>query len=340
MRYKNLFVEQHDSNDCAAACLAMVSKYYGKDFSITKLRDVLGTDIQGTPLKGLVDGAKRLGYDAKLVSITKEVIHDKFTLPAICYVRNSFGAGHFVVLQKVYRKKVLILDPAIGVKKIKIDEFFNFFDGYIVFLYPNNGFKLNNNKEKSTTFKQFMALLKPQKKLFIYAIVASIFLTVLGIFSSLFNKVMMDEVLPYYLKDLLIAYSIGFGCVAIIRVILGAVRQHLVLYLSQRIDLPMMLSYFKHVYRLPINFFATRKVGDITTRFQDAYVIKNILTNAMLTLIIDILLAVVTAIIMILMSWQLFLVILAITVLSGILIYCYKGLYKKLNKSKWSRGLG
>lgn len=333
MNVKKVYLEQHDSNDCGAACLAMILKFYGKDFTITKIRDVVGTDINGTPINGLHHGAERLGFAVKKIRIKKEVMAEQFTLPAICHVRTPEGASHFVVLYKVKNNKVLILDPAKGILKQSIDNFFKYFDGLILLMYPDVNF-MKNDINSPSLFKNYMQLLKPQKRLFFYAILASLILTALGIFISLFDKVLMDEILPYKLKNLLVAYSIGFGIAIIIKVLLSVIRQHLIIYLSQRIDLPLMLGYFRHIFKLPINFFASRKIGDITTRFQDAFVIKNILTNSMLTIIIDITLAVVTAIIMLTMSWKLFLIILVITVLSAILIYCYKGLYKKLNKKQ------
>ena len=337
MKAKKILIEQHDSNDCGAACLAMICKYYGKDFTITKIRDIVGTDINGTPINGLHHGAETLGFDVKKVRITKDVFFEGFTLPAVCHIRTTDGGSHFIVLYKVTKNKVVVLDPAQGIVKYTPDEFFEIFDGIILFLYPNYSFK-TSEETKSSVFKSFTTLLKSQKKLFLYAIIGSVILTLLGIFSSLFNKVLMDEILPYALKDLLFAYTLGFGAVVIIRVLLGAVRQHLVLYLSQRIDLPLMLGYFKHVFKLPIGFFESRKIGDITTRFQDAFVIKNILTNAFLTAIIDVILAVATAVIMIMMNWKLFLIISIITILSAALIYGYKGLYKKLNKKQMEQG--
>lgn len=105
---RNIFIEQFDSNDCGCACLAMICKFYGKDFSITKLRDILGTDIQGTPINGIHHGAEDLGFDCRKARITKDVMHDAFTLPVICHWRTEGGASHFVVLSKVCKKNVAI----------------------------------------------------------------------------------------------------------------------------------------------------------------------------------------------------------------------------------------
>lgn len=73
-------------------------------------------------------------------------------------------------------------------------------------------------------------------------------MTVLGIVSSLFNKIIMDEVLPYNLKGLLTATLIIFAAVAATQIFIEFVRSWIMLFLSQRIDIPLMLGYFRHIY--------------------------------------------------------------------------------------------
>ena len=117
MSYKKNLVKQHDITDCAAACLATLSMYYKKELTITKLRDVLGTDIKGTTLKGLESGAKELGFDTKAVRVDKSSFQSKYTLPAIAHLVTKEGLSHFVVIHKIKKDKAIILDPAKGVEK-------------------------------------------------------------------------------------------------------------------------------------------------------------------------------------------------------------------------------
>ncbi len=337
MSYKKNLVKQHDATDCAAACLATVCMYYKKEITITKLRDVLGTDIKGTTLKGLEDGARGLGFDTRAIRVDKEGFKSKYTLPAIAHVITKEGLSHFVVIHKVKKEKVTILDPAKGVMKEEIDEFFKRFDGILLLLIPNNEFVVEKNNSGSMLSK-FISLLTPHKSLFIYSIIASIILTVLGIASSFFNKILMDEILPYSLKNQLTIFSIGFLILGLTQILISAIRQHMLLYLSQKIDIPLLLGYFKHVYRLPMKFFASRKVGDILTRFSDAFTIKNILTSVSLSLIIDIILAVVSAVILSIMNKSLFMVVLILTAISAALVYIFKGPYKKINIEQMEAG--
>ena len=337
MRGNSYLVKQHDITDCAAACLAMVCMYYKKEITITKLRDILGTDIKGTTLLGLENGAKRLGFDTRAIRVDKEGFKSKYTLPAIAHVITKEGLSHFVIVHKVTKKKVVILDPAKGKEKKDIDEFFESFDGILLLLVPNNEFKPGKVKGQGIISK-FIQLLLPQKSLFFYSIVTSAILTILGIGSAFFNKVLMDEILPYGLKNQLNIFVIGFLFLAITQTLLGAIRQHMLLYLSQKIDIPLLLGYFKHVYKLPMKFFAARKVGDILTRFSDAFTIKNILTSVSLSLIMDIVLATVSACILYVMNQTLFIVILVLTIISAALIYIFKGPYKKINLEQMEAG--
>ena len=152
------------------------------------------------------------------------------------------------------------------------DEFYSSFTGAMLILKPDEEF-VSEKIKGGKIFDRFVRLLLPQKKLFIFSIIASILLTVLGIVSSLFNKIIMDEILPYRLKNTLLLMLIIFAIIAVTQVIIDFVRQWMMLYLSQKIDIPLMLGYFKHIYGLPMKFFSTRKTGDIITRFSDAFTI-------------------------------------------------------------------
>ena len=80
----------------------------------------------------------------------------------------------------------------------------------------------------------------------------------------------MDEVLPYGLNNLLVTLILVFSVVSITSTLIGFVRQWVLIHLSIKIDIPLMLGYFGHIFNLPMKFFATRKTGDITTRYSDA----------------------------------------------------------------------
>ena len=378
MRYT--YVRQHDTTDCAAASLAMVCLHYKKEITITRLRDMMGTDMKGTNLIGLQKAANELGFNTAAVRVDRENFLSDFTLPCIAQVITDQGLAHFVVVfkkttikdddarrkhvlkeeelkadkSKKYKCKdyVVIGDPAKDLKKISIDEFYKNFTGVLLLMNPTAEFKggsakkpgtsvngtakdANGKDEKSakgSMFKRYLDLLLPQKKLFVYAILSSVILTAIGIVSTVFNKALMDEVLPYGLKSLLVSLIIVFSVVNLTSTLLGTVREWILIFLSIKIDIPLMLGYFEHVYKLPMKFFATRKTGEITTRYSDASTIKSVFTNIALSIVMDIVMAVGVGIVLFRMNSSLFSITLFSTVLSLLLVIIFKQPYKRINE--------
>ena len=158
MRYT--FVKQHDATDCAAACLAMVCLHYKKETTITKLRDMMGTDLKGTNLIGLSNCADKLGFVSQAVRVDKEGFLSDYTLPAIANVITKEGLSHFVVVFKITKKHVIIGDPAKDLEKLEIDEFYKNFTGTLLLLKPNQAFV--GGKEKDVKmFSRYVKLLLP-----------------------------------------------------------------------------------------------------------------------------------------------------------------------------------
>lgn len=331
MRYT--FVKQHDITDCAAACMAMVCLHYKKETTITKLRDMMGTDLKGTNLIGLSTCAEKLGFVSQAVKVDKEGFLSDYTLPAIANIVTKEGLSHFVVIFKITKKYVVIGDPARDLERIEIEEFYKKFTGALLLLKPNNEFKTGKIKGVNI-FNRYMKLLLPQKKLFIYALIASLIVTLLGIISSLFNNIIYDEILPYGQKDVLKMMLLVFLGISLTSTFLSFIRQWILLHLSIKIDIPLMLGYFEHIYKLPMKFFSTRKTGDITTRFSDAFTVKNIFTSIALSLVMDISMALISGVILFNMNPKLFGIIVIMTIISIILVFIFKQPYKKINEEQ------
>ena len=331
MRYT--FIKQHDATDCAAACLAMVCLHYKKETTITRLRDMMGTDLKGTNLIGLSKCADMLGFASQAVRVDREGFLSEYTLPAIANIVTKEGLSHFVVVFKITKKYVVIGDPAKDLERIEIDEFYKSFTGALLLLKPNEAF-VGGKQKGMKMFDRYVKLLLPQKKLFAYVILASFLLTALGIISSLFNNIIYDEILPYQQKDVLKVMLLVFLGITITQTLVSFVRQWMLMHLSIKIDIPLMLGYFEHIYKLPMKFFASRKTGDITTRFSDAFTIKDVFTNIALSLIMDISMALISGIILFQMNPKLFAIIFFMTIVSILLVFIFKQPYKKINEEQ------
>ncbi|AEV69885.1 peptidase domain-containing ABC transporter [Acetivibrio clariflavus] len=325
-------IKQHDITDCGAACLATISRQYGLRIPITKIRETAGTDRQGTNVYGLIKAAEQLGFTAKAVRGDKEAFFSEFPLPAIAHVVVDNSLLHYVVIHKITKKEVIVADPAKGVVKYTPEEFFMIWTGILILLVPSAQFKKGN--ETRGIFSRFFGLLAPQKRLIINIFFASLIYTVLGILGSFYYKFMMDDILPNNLSKTLHIVSIGIILLNVFKILLNAFRSHLLLYLSQKLDISLILGYYNHVLQLPMNFFGTRKVGEIVSRFMDASKVREAISGATLTIMIDTLMAIAGGIILYSQSAYLFAIAFIMVIAYAIIVFSFNKPIRDINRKQ------
>ena len=336
-------IKQHDITDCGAACLATISKQNGYKIGITKIREVAGTDKQGTNAFGVIKAAEQLGFSAKGVKGNKEAFFSEFPLPCIAHVIVDGNLLHYVVIHKITKKQVIIADPAVGIVKLTPEEFFGEvheegkppkyqWSGVLILLVKNETF--HKGDETKGLFSRFFHLLIPQKNLLLHIFAASLMYTVLGILAAFYFQELLDSVLPDGLKKTLMTLSIGVILLNAFKVLLNAFRSHLLLYLSQKLDIALLLGYYRHVLELPMSFFGTRKVGEIISRFNDAGKVRDAISGATLTIMIDTLMAVAGGIILYIQNAKLFGITVIMIVLYIVIVACFQKWYEKLNRQQ------
>jgi ATP-binding cassette subfamily B protein len=324
-------IKQQDIQDCGPACIATISKQYGLKMPVSKIREAAGTDLEGTSVYGVVQAAQKLGFRTKAARVEKkEEIYDNLPVPFIAHVIIDNVLLHFVVVHKVTKKYILVADPGRGMMKYKPEEFFKIWDDILIFLNPTA--KFEKGDETKGLFKRFWGLIKVQKGLLVNIFIASILITVLGIAGSFYYKFLIDDILPNNLANNLHSLSIAMLTLLICKVITEFFRKILFIYMSQNIDVPLLLGYYNHVIKLPMNFFGTRKVGEIISRFNDGDKIRNAISSVTLTLMIDVLMTVVGGTILYLQNEKLFFTCFVPIVLYLSLVFGFKSKLKKVNR--------
>ena len=325
-------IKQYDITDCGAACLATISKQYGLKIPITKIREVAGTDKQGTNAYGVIKAAEQLGFTAKAVRGDKEAFFSEFPLPAIAHVVMDGSLLHYVVIHKISKKEVIVADPGKGIVKYTPEEFFKLWTGVLILLVPSP--KFEKGDETKSIFSRFFGLLLPQKRLVINIFFTSLIYTVLGILGSFYFKFMMDDILPNNLTKTLHIVSIGIILLNLFKILLNAFRSHLMLYLSQKLDISLILGYYNHVLELPMNFFGTRKVGEIISRFMDASKVREAISGATLTIMIDTLMAVAGGIILYVQNSFLFGIAFLMVIAYAVIVFAFNKPIKNINRKQ------
>lgn len=317
---------QHDETDCGAACIASIAKYYGKRVSINRIRYYAGTDAMGTSGLGIVKGAENLGMSCKgMLSDTRELNPD-IPFPVICHVKKDV-IDHFVVVYGLKRNKVIVADPAEGIKKIDCSEFKNMWTGIFFVVLPEQ--KFQRTRETKGLFQRFLYLLAPYKKTVIECFVAGLILSFLGAVSAFYFRFLIDDVLYSQLKTTLNLCSFAYLVVILFQVVTELSRNQLMNFMSNKIDLMLICEYFQHILNLPMNFFTSRKTGEIISRIEDTQTIRHTVSSTTLSVVIDTCMLVIGGIFLFLFGSKLLLVAIIPVFFSTFVAWCFIKPFKR-----------
>lgn len=324
------FIEQQSSSDCGATCLAMITQYWGKRLSLTFLRNLAGVGRSGASLKNLARAAESLGYQARPVraSLTRLVEQNN---PWIAH----WQGDHYVVVYRTQGDRILIADPAQGKKEISRDEFLTSWSGYALLLDPTE--RLKEVPEEKRSLGRFIKLLIPYRSLGIQVIFASFLIQLFGLVSPMFTQIILDKVVVNKSLTTLNVFAVGILIFGVWSILLTAIRQYLLSFLSNRLDLTMIGGFIRHTLLLPLSFFASRHVGDIITRVSENQKIQRFLLNQVVLAWLDFLMGFVYLGLMLYYNWQLTLLVLALIPPIAILTLAATPLLRQVSRDVFNK---
>jgi ABC-type bacteriocin transporter len=326
----NIRVKQRDISDCGAACLASVARFYNLDVAVTKIRQHAGTNQKGTNLAGMLEAAKYLGFDAKGVRGTLESLF-QVQLPVIAHVIVNGQLQHYVVIYKISKQKISIMDPADGKSIVKkLIEFKEEWTGVLLLLVPNDDFIQGN--QKISFYRRFYDLLKPHRSILIQTLIGAVIYTLLGLSMSIFVQKIVDFVLVDGNRNLLNIMSIGMLIILSLQIILGIFKSFFMVRTGQIIDTRLILGYYKHLLKLPQQFFDNMRVGDITSRIGDAVKIRLFINDVSINLAVNLFMLLFAFMLMFTYYWKLALLLLVIIPLYSAIYLITNMLNKKVQR--------
>jgi ATP-binding cassette subfamily B protein len=271
---------QLSETDCAAACLSMILSFYGKHVSINKLRDLANVSRDGASLYGIAQAAESLGFESRGLKTSLGHLAT-IELPAIAH----WQGFHFVVLYEVKRDHVTLADPAIGLRKISREEFEKDWTGYLLLLTPTA--RIEEVEESQSKSSRFLQLLKPYRRGLAEIFLASLMLQFFGLALPIFTQVIVDNVVVHKNTSMLNTLVLGMLLVGVFQTATTALRYYLMVHTTRRIDMQMVVDFYRHVLSLPMRYFEERKVGDILKRFNENARIRDFLTGRVMGVTLD-----------------------------------------------------
>ena len=299
------FFLQQSASDCGAACLVMVGRYWGKRFSINRLRDLASVNRNGASLSGLANAAEGIGFSSRMVTASLDKLAQQ-TLPAIVH----WEGKHYVVVYKITRKQVIIADPAIGQLSLSHQEFKAGWTGYTLLLQPTA--LLKKASQTGSSLGRYFELVLPYRVIIFEIALASIAIQIFGLIVPLLTQLLLDRVVVQRSDLTLTAVGSGLLIFGLFRIAMTGLRQYLLAHTANRIDLALIVGFVDRTFRLPLSFFESRYVGDIISRIQENRKIQRFITGEALSIILDLLTVFLYIGLMLWYSWKLSLMILAL----------------------------
>ncbi len=304
MKYQSVL--QHTEEDCGAASLASITKYYRRTFTLNRIREAVGTGQQGTTLLGLKRGAETLGFNGRNVKASPELLDkiNQIPLPAIIH----WQGYHWVVLYGKRGRKYVIADPAFGIRYLSRKELAEgWVTGIMLLLEPDpvRFFAQPDDKDKIGGFRRFCQRVLPYRGILSEALLINIVLGLLSLTSPFLIQILTDDVLIRGDTQLLAAVAIAVMVMHLVSSSLKLVQSNLIAHFTQRLELGLVLEFGRAILRLPLSYYEARRSGEVVSRLRDIQEVNQLVSQAVVSLPSQFFIAVVSLGFMLFYSWQL-----------------------------------
>ncbi|MBE1301978.1 MAG: ATP-binding cassette domain-containing protein [Alteromonadaceae bacterium] len=304
---------QTEAAECGLSCLAMIAGFHGLETDLTTLRRRFSISAHGATLKQIIDIASQLNLSSRALKLDLDQLPN-LQMPCVLH----WEMKHFVVLKQVKDEGVIIHDPAVGERKLSLSEVDKLFTGVALELTPNSEFTPEVQKQ-TLRFSHFWQRIVGLKRSLGLILLLSFLLQVFAIASPYYMQTVVDDVILRQDHNLLLVLAIGFGLLLLIDTFTTYIRRIVVLNLSSSLNLQMSANVFHHLIRLPLDYFLKRHMGDVVSRFGSLATIRELMTNGIVAVVVDGVMAIIVLLVMFFYDVQLTFIVMGIVALYALL---------------------
>jgi ABC-type bacteriocin/lantibiotic exporter with double-glycine peptidase domain len=325
---------QMNEVECGAACLAMVISYYGRQTRVAEISNRYGIGRDGMTARNIVKGARDYGMRVRAISMKNNDFR-LIQLPAIVH----WQFNHFLVVEKWTPEYVDVLDPAIGRKRLTASEFDDGFTGVVIMMEPGEQFQRKGTATQLSILSYARQYIQRSPLALVQILISSLILQIFGLAVPLLTAVLINQIIPLKLYDVLTILALGMLLLLVSQFALSLLRGLLLVYLQNRIDLHMMPTFVEHLLLLPLRYFQQRSTGDILNRVSSNVVIRDTISSQFLSSILDGSLVLVYLAILFWQAWDFGVLVLAVGgVQIVVLLVSYKALLVLSNRELEAEG--
>ena len=284
-------VRQLDAMDCGPACLAYISKIYGKKYSLQYLREICYISKRGVTLLGILEAGKAIGFEVFSTKVDLDIIINKVKLyPCIIH----WDQNHFVVLNKIVktRKSKLyfyLMDPRSGFIKLNEKQFRNGWlgnndKGIVAFFEPKDEFlNISTEEQKKINYKELLSFLQPYKKKFVLLIFLVFASSLITLVFPFFTKELIDNGISQKNLNLISLILLAQLSLFLGSMIINVIRNWLTLYIGTYVSINLISDFITKLVKLPMKNFDNHMIGDLNQRIIDNERIERLITSESIT---------------------------------------------------------
>ena len=275
MSYK--YERQHGIKDCGVTCLYNIIKYYNGNISMSKLRKLTKTNENGTNVYNIVNASNSLGLKAEAYRCEFNDLSN-VKLPIIAHIKLDNKYDHFVILEKINNKKIIVQDPIRG--KVVYDEisFKKEWTGSIITFDKMNNLVKEKQNGAFINLKSYIFL---YKKILLFFLVLTILTSLFSLLNSFYLSSLYNQKNNYHIVLFL------FLLFSIFKIITDYIRNSIVFDFDNNFDSKLTNNIYKKILSLPLKYHHSRPVGDIMSRINDLSSIKEFINFVSFSLITD-----------------------------------------------------
>jgi NHLM bacteriocin system ABC transporter peptidase/ATP-binding protein len=273
-------VLQMEAVECGAASLCMVLGYFGRIVPLEECRAECGVSRDGSKANNVLKAARKYGLEAKGFKYELEDLF-KIDYPAILF----WNANHFVVLEGFKGGKACLNDPAQGPRQVTMEELDASFSGVVLTFKRGEGFQPGG--EKPSLAGALRRRLKGSETALAFVLLCGLFLVVPGLVIPTFSRVFVDEFLVANRASIVKPLLLGMAITLVLQGVLTWLQRYYLLRLETKLALSTSASFFNHIMRLPVGYFAQRFAGEIGSRVAINDKVAGVVSGKLATTAID-----------------------------------------------------
>ena len=321
---KKYIVLQDGIKECGSACLLSIIRYYQGNISMNRLLEMTNTNKDGTNFYYLSKAANEIGLSSKGYKIESIKECQYFEFPFISQVLVNH-CTHFVVVYKIKNNKLTIMDPAKGMVTMSNSDFESIFTGNILLLEPIK--KLPVYAENNYLIEIIKNVITSNKNIIIKLFSLTFIVTILTCIYSYHFKIIIDNAINTNKFNILII-TIIFVIILSTNKIIEYLRNNLLLYLNQKLDLSIIITTINKIISLPYSYYKNKTTGEIISRVNDLLHIKNVVSKIIVIIFLDTILSLVVLIILFKINTTMTLLLILITIIYLLIYLTFKNSIK------------